>query len=143
MILYLDTSSLVKLYVKEKDSTMIKRWVKESTTTASSLVAYAEARAAFSRRYREKAFRPGEYRRLVSGLDEDWENYLLVKVTRELVRMAGDLAEKHSLKGFDAIHLSSALILREESEMPVVFSCADKKLQRASVFENLGQPDAE
>ena len=143
MILYLDTSSLVKLYVTEEDSNIIRQLVKRSTTTATSLVAYAEARAAFSRRYREEAFRPREYRSLVSGLNEDWENYLLIRVSRELVRMAGDLAEKHGLKGFDAIHLSSAVILHKEIDMPVIFSCADKKLQRASMLENLDQPEAE
>ena len=140
MVIYLDTSSLVQLYVEEEDSPGVVNLVRTSTVTATSLVAYAEARAAFARRFMEKAFTPREYGRLIASLNEDWDNYLLVRVTRELVRMAGDLAEKHGLRGFDAIHLSSAVGLRRELSEPVIFSCSDRKLQKASQLEGLNQP---
>ncbi|MCK4727423.1 MAG: type II toxin-antitoxin system VapC family toxin [Desulfobacterales bacterium] len=140
MVLYLDTSSLVKLYVEEKDSSQIANLVGASNVTATSLVAYAEARAAFARRFRERAFTANEYRVLLSSLNEDWGNYLILKVTNELVRRAGDLAEKHALRGFDAIHLSSAVSLCQDFSAPVVFSCSDRKLQKASELEDLQQP---
>lgn len=44
MILYLDTSSLVKLYVEEKDSSKIADLVIASEISATSLIAYAESR---------------------------------------------------------------------------------------------------
>ena len=140
MILYLDTSSLVKLYVEEEDSPKIADLVRSSKATATSLIAYTEARAAFARRFRENAFTPGEYKHLISVFDKDWENYLIVRVTEELVRLAGDLAEKHGLRGFDAIHLSSALTLRQEISSLIIFSCSDRNLQEASQRENLKQP---
>ena len=140
MVLYLDTSSLVKLYVEEKDSSQIANLVGASNVTATSLVAYAEARAGFARRFRERAFTANEYRLLLSSLNEDWGNYLILKVTNELVRRAGDLAEKHALRGFDAIHLSSAVSLCQDFSAPVVFSCSDRKLQKASELEDLEQP---
>ena len=56
------------------------------------------------------------------------------------VRMAGDLAEKHGLRGFDAIHLTSAVTLREKLVSPVIFSCYDVRLQIASLREKLDQP---
>jgi len=140
-IVYLDTSSLVKLYVEEEDSPSIERLVKDSTAAATSLIAYAEARSAFSRRFREKAFTVPEYKRILSVFNKDWEDYLRVRVTEELVARAGDLAERHALRGFDAIHLSSAMSLREESAVPVCFSCSDSRLQRASRSEKLLQPE--
>jgi len=141
MILYLDTSSLVKLYVEEEESSRVADLVRSSKVTGTSLVAYAEARAAFARRFREKAFTPREYKRLTSSFDEDWDNYLVVRITKVLVRQAGDLAEKHGLRGFDAIHLSSAVTLREELSTSIIFSCFDEKLQIASQVEELGQPE--
>ena len=141
MVIYLDTSSLVKLYVEEEDSFEIADLVKSSTATATSLIAYAEARAALARRFREKAFTPSEYRRLVSSLNEDWRDYLIMKLTNKLVRLAGDLAERHSLRGFDAIHLSSAVGLRDELSAPVLFSSSDRKLQKASKLEGLDQQE--
>lgn len=140
MVVYLDTSSLVKLYVKETESDDVERLIKHSEAVATSIVAYAEARAAFARRYIEKSFRPNQYKRLVTSFNKEWSNYLIVSATQDLVYRAGDLAEKYNLRGFDSIHLSSAVLLRDESKLPVVFSCADKKLQKASRHEMLDQP---
>ena len=53
MILYLDTSSLVKLYMEEEGSLKIETLVRSSEATVTSIVSYAEARAAFARRFRE------------------------------------------------------------------------------------------
>ena len=140
MILYLDTSSLLKLYVEEKGSAKVADFLKSSEIAATSIVGYAEARAAFARKFREKAFTVQKYGRFVSAFKKDWESYLIVKVTKEIVWLAGDLAERHSLKGLDAIHLSSAITLGKESASPITFLCADRKLQRASKLEELQQP---
>ena len=141
MVIYLDTSSLVKLYVEEEDSQDVAGLVKASKITATSMVAYPEARAALARRFEENMFKPREYRRLISFFNEDWENYMIIRLTKNLVSLAGDLSEKHGLRGFDSIHLSSAMTLCQELSTPVIFSCSDQKLQRASRFEKLYQPE--
>ena len=140
MILYLDTSSLVKLYVEETASADVNELVGSAEVTATSLIAYAEARAAFARRYKENAFPDRDYKRLRSRFESDWKNFLSIQVTREIVRMAGELAEKHGLRGFDAIHLASAMTLREKLASRVTFSCYDIRLQNASQREKLDQP---
>ncbi len=140
MILYLDTSSLVKLYVEEDESDIVDNLVKSAKVTATSIVAYAEARAAFARRFRENAFTKNEYNRLVSAFNDDWRNYLIINVKEELVKQAGTLAEKHSLRGFDAIHLSSAVTVKQKTASSTFFSCFDIKLQTASQIEGLLQP---
>lgn len=141
MVVYLDTSSLVKLYVEEEDSPKVAELVRSSKATATSLIAYTEGRAAFARRFRENAFTPGEYEYLVSVFDKDWDNYLVVRVTRELVRLGGELAEKHALRAIDAIHLSSAVTLQQQLSAPIVFSSSDRRLQGASKLEDLKQPE--
>lgn len=45
MILYLDTSALVKLYVRERGSVSVRALVEQADVVASSVIAYAEARA--------------------------------------------------------------------------------------------------
>lgn len=140
MILYLDTSSLVKLYVEEGSSAAVEGLVRSAEATGTSLIAYAEARAAFARRFRENAFSSKDYKRLRSRFESDWKNFLSIHVTFEVVQMAGELAEKHGLRGFDAIHLASAVTLREKLALPVIFSCYDIRLQNASLNENLDQP---
>ena len=71
--------------------------------------------------------------------EKDWSNYLSLSVTADIIRLAGDLAEKHALRGFDSIHLASALTLRRELSSPVLFSCFDDNLQKASEHEELDQ----
>ena len=137
MIVYLDTSSLVKLYVEEDESSKVDALVRSSEVTATSIVAYAEARAAFARRFREKAFTPVEHDRIKAFLDKDWSSYLILSITGDMIRVAGDLAEKHALRGFDSIHLASALTLRRELSTTLVFSCFDDNLQEAFECEDL------
>jgi len=139
MILYLDTSSLVKLYVEENESAKVDALVKSSEVIATSIVAYAEARAAFARRFREKAFTQDEYNSIKESFDKDWSSYLILNITSDMIKMAGDLAEKHFLRGFDSIHLASALTLRKELSIPINFLCFDDNLQKASGLEILAQ----
>ena len=53
MILYLDTSALVKLYVEEDGSEEVSTAVRDASRVATSAVAYPEARATFARLERE------------------------------------------------------------------------------------------
>ena len=140
MTLYLDTSSLVKLYVEETESPHIAEMGDACNVAATSLYAYAETRAAYARRFREKSFSKKEHQLLVSAFEKDWKNYFIIRVQNTLVKSAGDLAEKHGLRGFDAIHLSSAVTLKNEIESPVYFSCFDERLLAASRAEGLLQP---
>ena len=102
---------------------------------ATSIIAYVEARSAFARRYREKAFDQEAYIKLLSNFNMDWVGYLQISIQASSVQKAGDLAERHSLKGYDALHLSAATTLRKETETPVIFLTADEALRRAAEKE--------
>ena len=133
MILYLDTSSLVKLYVDEPGSAEIGRLVEDADIAASSVVAYPEARAALARRRREQSLTVAGHRRAKAALEADWPCVLALDVASAVARSAGDLAERHRLRGFDAVHLASYLaIAREFPDEDVRFSSADKALERAA-----------
>ena len=133
MTLYLDTSSLVKLYVDEPDSDVIADRVAQAAVVATSAVAYAEARATFGRRRRERLLSAQTCARAVHQFDLDWASFLVVEVTSVLARSAGALADRLGLRGVDAIHLASFQeILSRADEREVEFSTADKRLARAA-----------
>ena len=133
MILYLDTSSLIKLYVEEDGSEKVRRIVDAANLVSTSVVAYAEARAALARQRREGGITPSGHERAKSGLERDWPRFLAVEVTEAVYRKAGDLAETHRLRGFDSIHLASYLWLYLQSApRPVTFSSSDGRLNRAA-----------
>lgn len=135
MILYLETSNLVKLYVAEPDTSEIRRLVEEAEIVASSIIAYPETRAALARKLREGGITEREYRRIKREFISDWEKYLVMLLTKGIAKSAGDLAEKHVLRGFDALHLASVLALKSEMSSPVCFSSADRRLCRAAEKE--------
>jgi predicted nucleic acid-binding protein len=136
VILYLDTSSLVKLYVEEPGTPEVERQFDEASLVCTSVVAYAEARSALARLCREGSLPPEEHTRTKVNLDQSWTHYLTVDVTPEVWRAAGDLAEAHALRGFDSIHLASFLhLVRTDLGEPVLFSSFDDRLKKASWSE--------
>jgi predicted nucleic acid-binding protein len=137
MILYLETSDLVKLYAEEPDSKVISDRVQAADIVATSILSYAEARAALSRKFREKGIDEKEYERVKKELDMDWEHYFVLNLTNDLVKSAGDLSEKHALRGFDALHLASAVEIKRLTSLPVTFSSSDARLRSAAQDEGL------
>lgn len=137
MMLYLDTSALVKLYVDEPLSQELSAAVDESEAVATSLLAYAEAMAAFARARRDARLSPHGYRHIVDAFEEDWPRYIVVEVTDRLVKSAGNLAASRALRGYDALHLASALSLRERVPSAVMFVAFDRELNIAAKREAL------
>ncbi len=137
MTLYLDTSALVKLYVREAHSSVVRKRVRGATIICTSRVAYVEARAAFARRGREGTITTRALGRIVRQLDRDWSAYAVLEVTAELARRAGALAASRALRGYDALHLASALELGSLFDQPVHFLAYDEKLVRAAAAEGL------
>lgn len=133
MILYLDTSSLIKLYVEEPSTPEVYLQVAAASLVCTSVVAYAEARSALARLCRGGSLSPEEHARTKTDLDKDWQHYLMIDATPEVWRAAGDLAEAHALRGCDSIHLASFLhLIRTDLGEPVLFSSFDDRLRQAS-----------
>ena len=133
MTLYLDTSSLVKLYVAEPDTEAVRRLVDDAAIVATSQIAYPETRAALARRRREGALSPRAFATARRTFEADWARYFAVEVTASLCREAGELAERLRLRGYDSVHLASfAEIVRRGGAGGTVFSSYDQRLDRAS-----------
>jgi predicted nucleic acid-binding protein len=137
MILYLDTSALVKLYVEEPLSQELTVAVADAEAVATSLVAYVESRAAFARARREARLSAQIYRRIEKTFATDWPRYISIEVTDLLVKDAGDLAVTRSLRGYDALHLASAVSLRQQVNTSVTFLAFDRALSLAAKREAL------
>lgn len=133
MIVHLDTSAWVKLYVREDGSKELHKLIRRAEALAASVVAYPEARAAFARLKAEGLTSDAKHQQRLAQLNMDWENMLRVELTPTIVRSAGDLAEVYGLRGFDSIHLASALWLKEKTKTPLQFAVFDQRLKAAAV----------
>lgn len=133
MILYLDTSSLIKLYVAEAGSEQVRDLVDNASVVATSVVAFAEARSAFARLDREGTLTPEQHAAVRSGFLRDWDSFLKIRVLKRVYERAGELTEEHALRGFDAIHLASFLeVLGQADGEEVEFSAFDARLESAA-----------
>lgn len=132
MILYLDTSSLVKLYVAEERSAEVRRLVEEADLVATSVVAFAEARSAFARLAREETLSAEDLTSVRSAFLRDWDSFLKIRVLKRVYELAGELTEEHGLRGFDALHVASWLEVRgRDGHEEVQFSAFDARLTAA------------
>lgn len=133
MTLYLDTSSLVKLYVTESGSGVVHQLVDDANVVATSVVAYPEARAALARLRRDGVLTAAKLKSAKREFDEQWPTYLSLEATDSLCRAAGELAEKYSLRGLDSIHLASfAEVSRRAGIDDTRFSSFDGRLNQAA-----------
>lgn len=132
VMLYLDTSALIKLYVAEKGSRETRKRVRVEEHVATSRVAYPEARSALARRHREGALSSEGLRRAVSALDRDMGTFVIVELLEGVARTAGDLAQRHALRAFDAIHLASAIELGHLVGLPPAFLTFDARQFQAA-----------
>lgn len=137
MILYLDTSALVKLYVAEKDSQTVRKSVQGADRVATSRIAYPEARSALARRHREGMLTSKGLRRAVSALDRDVGGFVIVELVESVARLAGELAERYALRGFDSIHLAGAVELGHLVGTAPVFMTFDARQSQAAASEGL------
>ena len=137
MILYLDTSALVKRYFYEKYSDdVISRW-KSATQIVTSFVAYAETMASMYRKKRESDLADTLISKITDSFHRDWESFIRVKVNDNLNGYIDRVVEKYPLRGFDAIHLASAIVIHERLPEDFVFACFDNRLARAAQSEGL------
>jgi predicted nucleic acid-binding protein len=131
VILYLDTSAFVKIYINESASEAMREAAAAADLLATSIVAYAEMRSAFARRRRSGDLTVEALTRIKTKFEEDWRELEAMELDDRTVRRAGEFAEMYGLRGFDAIHLASADGLRDTLG-PITFACFDADLSRAA-----------
>jgi predicted nucleic acid-binding protein len=141
VILYADSSSILSIHFEEPGRYAITRSVFDSADrVACSILAFVEVRAGLARaRFKENPPRLDEsrYRRALRDFQHDWHRaYARVNIQRSLVSRAAELAEKHRLRAYDAIHLASAVALN--LELPdLQVATWDHDLAAAAVTEGL------
>lgn len=133
MIVYLDTSSLVKLYVDEAHSASVREWTAEAEVIATSRVAHPETLSALTRRHNSGDIAKREYEKVVQAFVGEWGSYAALEFDEI---EAGRLVRKYGLRGFDAVHLAAAKLLASvDADVHVVFSSFDERLNNAARSE--------
>lgn len=134
MILYFDTSALIKLVLAEQGSELALELWGRSIHPVSSLLAYPEGRAALAAARRGGRLDQRLYDEAQASFDHTYEELIAIGIDQQLTRTAGSLASELSLRGYDAVHLATALDLAEQDVALVTW---DRDLSRAALAAGL------
>lgn len=143
-IYYFDSSAVVKLYISEPGSSWIEKIAqpRKANEQADRLVVFAligiaETAAAISRHHR-RGFLTSELRQKLyrQFMQDHPRRFTTLAITEDIVLKAADLTQEHMLRGYDAVHLATALsydqLLKTEAREALIFVTADEVLYRAA-----------
>jgi uncharacterized protein len=132
LILFCDTSALVKLYVREDGTDEVAEQVTACEMVAVSRIAWVEVMSALARRAREQPQDTLALAQVRQQITLDWPHYLKVELTQTLLDLAADYTEAFALRAYDSVQLASAQTLNRELPGQVKFACFDSRLVKAA-----------
>lgn len=135
MILYVDSSALVKRYVAEHGSDDVAAVLGDAVLVGTSIVTRAEVAAAFAKARRVGAIDEPTAVAVMEAFRADWPNLVRIAATEHVVGVAETLAWQHGLRGYDAMQLASAVSWRSVIGQTITVSTFDKQLWDAAGAE--------
>ena len=139
-MLYLDSSALVKVYFKEIGTdAVIARATNPNEEICTSVLTFAEVHSALARRHCERLLSSQELVECRKLFELDWTNLLSVfELNLQTMAALPNLVEKFRLRAGDAIHLSTALWLKDTIRSEVAPNVKDL-LEFGVADRNLGE----
>lgn len=117
-MIYVDSSALVKLVLPEAESSSMIEFTAKFDTLVTSTIGAIEFRRAVKRHYAQQLW----------AVERVLAEMTILELSHE-VRRTAELLEPTILRTLDAIHLASALVIREELEAFVAY---DERLLEAA-----------
>jgi len=148
-VLYLDSSAVVKIYIPETGSPWVRSLVEAVTPEgeweneiALAKIGIVEVVAAIAKRRRMRDITAEQQKKLIANfLDDCVERFAKFDADDSVIKLAVDLAQRHPLRGYDAVHLATAITLSRTlvaSKLPpLAFISADDVLCTAAKGERL------
>ena len=138
---YLETSALVKLYIREPGSERLLRLAARVNNHRFVVLALSrvEMHSAIRRRQREGDIDTAIADRLLSQFEQHLESRFIRQVLNDqLIDLATSLVKRNALRAHDSVQLAGCLMLKENSAADEPsFVCSDQHLLQAAVNEGL------
>ncbi len=122
----------MKLVVLEQGSDLAAELWATGPRAVSSLLSYPEGRAALALARRSERLTADAHARALKDFEDVQRELVIVGVDQALAHHAGELAEELGLRGYDAVHLASALALDTDAITLVTW---DRDLSRAAALQ--------
>ncbi len=132
MRVFFDSSAFAKRYVNEPGTDAVLEWCDRATEIGLSGIALPEIISTFCRLHREDRITDVQYRQLKTLLLTDIEDAAVCDLTPAVLGQAISSLETNVLRGMDAIHIGSAMVLQAD-----VFVSADTRQREAAARAGL------
>jgi predicted nucleic acid-binding protein len=139
VILYLDPSAWIKYWIEEEGSPEVRGALADPAfeAIACSRLGRVEMVATFARAWsRRKRMTRARAESCRKDFASMWQRTVEVDFSPEVQARAEGLASKYALRGYDAVHLASALHLNSGSES-VLLLTFDQEMREACRSEGL------
>lgn len=143
-VFYLDSSALVKRYVKETGTAWLIEIFRPKSLNRVYVaeIALVEVISALTRRHRGNTISSSALQKVQNRFRRNFaEKFFKIETNLSIIEQAADLAERHALRGYDAVQLASAVYLhnrRQQANLSALtFISADNALNTAANSEGL------
>ena len=116
-MLYIDSSAFAKLFLAEDGSERVGELWELDTPLVSSTITYTETSAAIAAARRARRLSRTKMNAALRTLNAKWDLVASLDADARVARSAGALAVRHVLRGMDAIHLASAMLVTWDAEL--------------------------
>jgi uncharacterized protein len=143
---YLDASAWVKRYYRESGTRWVQDLFAQNPVIACASLGLIEVMATLARKRKARDIDLLAFQQKVQELEEDWMHFIQIQLTTETIDRAKALARDMALRGADAVHLASALVLEgrfTDVEDRLLFVAADRELKDAAQASSLAVIDPE
>jgi predicted nucleic acid-binding protein len=133
-LVYFDSSALVKLVVEEEGTSLAASLWDGCDAALASRLAYPEVRAALAAAGRNHDLSKADLDTAERAWERYWAAVRPVELSLAVERQAGQLARNHALRGADAVHLASALVIADPELIMAVW---DRRLHAGAMAAGL------
>ena len=114
------------------DLSEVQSIVDDADVVGTCVISCAEVSAALARAVRSKVINRSAATEALSAFVADWASIVRVQLSEPLCSRASRLAWERGLRGYDAVHLATALFWSEQLEATVTVATFDRELWKAS-----------
>jgi predicted nucleic acid-binding protein len=125
MITYLDSSAWIKRYFDEVVSDVVTSLMNDAEVIACSSIGMIEVAATIARKGRHERLDAVILAGLLAQARSDLAALEVIPLDEAVARQAEIAAFQHGLRAGDAVHLASALSLRDRDSVTIVSSDAE------------------
>jgi uncharacterized protein len=137
VIVYLDASAVVKRYLSESGSAEVAALISEAQSIGTAVISRAEVAAAFAKAARVGLVSREAALEALAAFNSDWQDLMRLQINDPLAARAGMLAWEQGLRGYDAVHLATALMWQETLGESVTVATFDRDLWRSAQASGL------